>query len=86
MAKTAQLNVRLEQNLKDAAEAVFKQLGITSSEAINMFLSQVVLRKGLPFDVSIPGLEDLSKTDQEFIRAGLVSIQAHPKLAELLAK
>lgn len=86
MAKTAQLNVRLEQNLKDAAEAVFKQLGITSSEAINMFLSQVVLRKGLPFEVSIPDIEDLSETDQEFIRAGIASIQEHPKLGELLAK
>ena len=52
--KTAQIVVRVEPDLKSDAEKVLSKLGISTSEAVNMFLSQVRLRKGLPFDVKIP--------------------------------
>ena len=40
--------------LKDSAESVFERIGLSSSDAIRIFFTQVVLHKGLPFDVSIP--------------------------------
>ena len=40
--------------LKDSAESVFERIGLSSSDAIRLFFTQVVLHKGLPFDVSIP--------------------------------
>ena len=52
--KTAYLNVRLEPELKAKAEKVLAALGTTSTAAVTMFYRQVVLRQGLPFDVSIP--------------------------------
>lgn len=54
MAKTAMITTRVEPALKTDAEKVLKALGISTTEAINLFLSQVRLRKGLPFDVKIP--------------------------------
>ena len=54
MAKTAMITTRVAPGLKSDAEKVLRKLGISTTEAINLFLSQVRLRKGLPFDVKIP--------------------------------
>ena len=54
MAKTAMITTRIDPGLKTDAEKVLRKLGLSTAEAINMFLSQVRLRKGLPFDVKIP--------------------------------
>lgn len=54
MAKTAMITTRVDPGLKNDAEKVLRKLGISTAEAINLFLSQVRLRKGLPFDVKIP--------------------------------
>ncbi len=55
--KTAVLHTRIDPKLKTQAEAVFEEIGLSSSDAIRIFYKQVVLRKGLPFDVSIPNKE-----------------------------
>lgn len=54
MSKTAMIRARVEPGLKTQAESVLKKLGITPTEAISVFYSQIKLRKGLPFDVKIP--------------------------------
>jgi DNA-damage-inducible protein J len=54
MAKTETIRARVEAKLKADAEAVLDQLGLTASEAIRLFYTQVALRQGLPFDVAIP--------------------------------
>jgi DNA-damage-inducible protein J len=54
VAKTAMITTRVDPDLKSDAEKVLGKLGISTTEAINLFLSQVRLRKGLPFDVKIP--------------------------------
>lgn len=54
MSKTGMIRARVEPTLKNDAEKVFKKIGLTSSQAINLFYSQVKLRAGLPFDVKIP--------------------------------
>ena len=59
-AKTANLYVRVEPDIKEQAEAILSTLGISASNAINMFYRQIILRQGLPFDVSIPQLRPLS--------------------------
>jgi len=57
MAKTAMITARVEPELKAEAEKVLNRLGISTTDAISLFLSQVRLRKGLPFDVKIPNRE-----------------------------
>jgi DNA-damage-inducible protein J len=57
MGKTETIRARVEPALKRDAEAVLKKLGLTSSEAITLFLAQVKLTKGLPFSVRLPNKE-----------------------------
>ncbi|MGD6968312.1 type II toxin-antitoxin system RelB/DinJ family antitoxin [Rossellomorea vietnamensis] len=68
MAKTTNLSVRLEPGLKEEAELVLGQLGIPVSNAVNIFLKQVVMQRGIPFDVKLPAtkpLDSLSLTEEE---------------------
>ena len=53
MAKTANLYVRIEPELKEQAEDILNSLGLPPSSAITMFYKQVVLQQGLPFDVKL---------------------------------
>ena len=45
----ANVNVRVDSEVKNAAELIFKKLGITMTSAINMFLRQTINDNGLPF-------------------------------------
>ena len=54
MSKTAIIRARVEPELKEQAETVFRRLGVSTTQAIAMFYKQVILREGLPFDVAIP--------------------------------
>ena len=54
MAKTSNLYVRIEPDIKQQAEAVLSTLGIPASAAVNMFYKQIILQKGMPFDLKIP--------------------------------
>jgi DNA-damage-inducible protein J len=67
MAKTSMIRARITPELKQDAERVFEKLGINTSEAINLFLAQVRIYKGIPFDVRIPNkttLKTFKKTDE----------------------
>ena len=54
MAKTETIRARVEPELKREAEGVLKALGLNASEAITLFYRQVALRRGLPFEISLP--------------------------------
>jgi len=54
MNKTATITVRLDPLVKKNAEAVLKTLGLTTTQAVNLFFTQISLVKGIPFDVHIP--------------------------------
>jgi DNA-damage-inducible protein J len=67
MARTAMIRARTEPALKSEVERILEELGMTSTEAVNLFYRQVKLQKGLPFDVKIPNkttLETFRKTDE----------------------
>jgi DNA-damage-inducible protein J len=51
---TMLIKAKVEPSLKYEVENIFEKLGLSASEAINLFYHQVKLRKGLPFDVVIP--------------------------------
>ena len=54
MARTAMIHARTEAGLKAETETILRSLGLSYTEAINLFLNQVRMRKGLPFAVEIP--------------------------------
>ncbi len=52
--KTAMLRARVEPDLKKEAEAILKQLGINPTQVVTMLYRQIVMARGLPFDVKVP--------------------------------
>ena len=68
MAKTANLYARIEPDVKEKAEQILKALGIPTSNAINMFYQQIILQKGIPFDVKLPSVNkpiDMSQLSKD---------------------
>jgi uncharacterized protein len=63
--KTGYINTRITPALKAEAESVLERLGVSTTEAVTMFLSQVVLQQGLPFNVRIPSAETAAETAVE---------------------
>ena len=70
MAKTANLTVRLEPEIKKEAEEILGKLGIPASSAVDMFYRQVILNKGLPFEAKLPDsiVEDFSTISKEELK------------------
>ncbi len=57
MGKTGYITARIEPKLKARAARVLATVGVSTTDAITMFLRQVVLRNGLPFEVRVPNAE-----------------------------
>lgn len=51
-AETANVTVRMERQTRDDAAKLFSELGISTTQAINMFLKQAVGERGIPFEVT----------------------------------
>lgn len=60
MANTNAVYARIDKNLKEKAENILNQLGITPSSAIQMLYSQIVLQNGMPFELRIPAKKPLA--------------------------
>ena len=67
--RTANVFTRVDPETKEQAEAILNQLGIPMSNAIGMFLKQIVMQRGIPFDMKIPASLPLaigSMTKEQF--------------------
>ena len=58
MARTANVFARVEPEVKEQAEQVLDRLGIPMSNAVGMFLRQIVLQRGIPFEMKLPAYEE----------------------------
>lgn len=54
MNKSAYVSVRIRPELKESSERILNELGITPTEAITLFYSQIKLHRGFPFPIEIP--------------------------------
>ena len=79
--KSANLYVRIEPEVKEKAEKILSEIGLSASSAVNMFYKQIILRRGLPFEATVPerrfpSMEGMSQKeiDAEIAR-GFQSIQ-----------
>ncbi|OGT65527.1 MAG: hypothetical protein A3J38_01740 [Gammaproteobacteria bacterium RIFCSPHIGHO2_12_FULL_45_9] len=57
--KTATVRARVEPRLKHDVEPILAELGLSFSEAIELYLRQIKLNNGIPFDIRIPNKETL---------------------------
>ena len=62
-SRTANVYTRVDPETKEQAEAILNQLGIPMSNAIGMFLKQVVLHRGIPFDMRLPATKPVAIGD-----------------------
>lgn len=86
MAKTANINVRMEPRVKEEAEELFAVFGMTVSDAINIFLHQSLLVGGLPFEVKQPryNAETLAALEEaNDIASGKIKTKAYTSAKEL---
>jgi len=82
MSKTSGIYTRVQPELKEQVEQVLSQLGIPMASAINLFLHQIVLHKGIPFDLKLPSrmpLDYSALSHEQFdaeIEKGMISWNA----------
>ncbi|MBI4025796.1 MAG: type II toxin-antitoxin system RelB/DinJ family antitoxin [Verrucomicrobia bacterium] len=72
MAKTAMIRARIEPSLKASVERLFHRLGLTATQAIELFYRRVRLQKGLPFEVKIPNAATRKAFEETDRAEGLV--------------
>ena len=74
MPKTGIISARVDSKLKHNAEEVFKELGLTTTQAITLFYKQVELERGLPFAIRIPNDVTAEALEQARTRQNLDSV------------
>lgn len=88
--KMPTIQFRTDEATKANAGAIFQQLGITMSDAINMFLHQSIMQGGIPFELKIPKYNEVTLTaltDMEQSKGkGIRGKNVRDALAELKAE
>ncbi len=84
MQKTTTVRARVETKLKDDAEAVLQKLGLTTSQAITIYLKQITLYKGIPFEVKIPNETTLKALEDTKRKKNLQTFKNTEELFENL--
>ena len=62
--KSAEIRSRIEPDLKEGASRVLAECGLNLSDAIRLFLRQVVVKNGLPFEVKVPNATTRAAMDE----------------------
>ena len=85
--KSSNVAARVEPEIKEKAEQILSQLGISASNGINMFYRQVILWNGLPFRPSIPttGIKSLDEMTREEFDAKMARSLAQAEAGEGVA-
>ncbi len=88
MPKTATISMRVDPQVKDSAESIFSSLGMTLTEAINVFLHKSVMEGGLPFDVRQPrynAATEAAMREARDIMGGKMQAESYDSAAALFA-
>ena len=87
MAKTAVINVRTEPAIKMQVENLYKSMGVSLSDAINMFLYKSIDFRGLPFDLcrEIPNAETVAAMKEaDDIISGRIQSKSYSSFKDML--
>ena len=80
--RTRMIHARIDPKLKESAERVFSEIGITTTEAIRLFLKQVELHRGLPFSVAIPNAQTVAAMREANDRVALKRYRSFRELRQ----
>ena len=86
MAKTANVNVRIEPEVKQQAEDLFGSFGISVTDAINIFLHTSIMEGGFPFTIRQPrfNAETLAMQEARDIMSGKIQAKSYKTTDELI--
>jgi DNA-damage-inducible protein J len=84
MANEGMIRVRIEPQLKAEAEDIFRELGLSITEAITLFYRQVKLKRGLPFEIHVPNETTLKTFKNTDARQEIVQCKDAQKMFEML--
>ena len=87
MAKSDTLHIRVDPEIKAGVEATLTPLGLSTTEAVNIFLHQIMLVGGLPFEVKHPRYNDetiAAMQEARDIAAGKIATKNYANTAELM--
>ncbi len=78
--KSANITARVEPEVKSEAEKIIAELGLSVSTVINSLYRQIILRKGIPYSLTLPqeprAVEEMSKTEFDLmLETGLTQAQ-----------
>ncbi|MDR2649831.1 MAG: type II toxin-antitoxin system RelB/DinJ family antitoxin [Clostridiales bacterium] len=89
MAKTANINIRVEPEVKATVDGIFSHFGITVADAVNIFLHKVMIVGGMPFDMALPkyNAETLSAMQEaRDIADGKIETKSYASVKEMIAE
>jgi len=75
MATTVSTQIEIEENTKRQAVEILEGLGLNLSDAVNVFLRQVILQNGIPFEIKYPEIKpEVKEVRKEPIQSSKDSI------------
>ena len=77
--KNELIHIRIEPTVKENSEKIFNKLGINMSYAVSLFLNQVILKNGFPFNVE---LQKVNETELESLAKIIESTGGNGKVSE----
>ena len=86
MAKTSNLNIRIDPEIKTAVDEIFSSFGISIADAVNIFLHKSIMVGGLPFDMTLPSYNEetiAAMQEAKDIADGKIKVKTYSSLAEL---
>lgn len=89
MAKSANLNIRIDPETKAGAEQLFSSFGITVSDAVTIFLRQSLMEGGLPFEMKQPRFNEQTEAalrEARDIASGKIPAKSYASARELFAE
>ena len=85
MAKSATVRARVAPQLKARAERVLERLGLSATSAIKLYYEQIVLRRGIPFEVALPNATTLRAMRDAASGRGLARVSSAAALRARLS-
>jgi len=86
MSKTAVITARIEPEIKEEAEKVLSEIGLSMSKAVTLYLRQIVYQQAIPFELRLPTEETLAAIKEARHPETLPSFQSIDELFDDLER
>jgi len=89
MAKTANINIRVEPEVKSTVDGIFSHFGLTVADAVNIFLHKSIIVGGLPFDMTLPRYNEetlAAMQEARDIASGKIKAKSYASVKEMIAE